>query len=514
MTTPKKLCVLGLALLLPSCAKSYREEFLRRAKAKGWTEAQQYTALHYSYRLLFGRENPDKTYGVLYSRLPLERLVETIDKDLKNIGEVLGYEYPDTVKWVDAFELREYFERQERIYLTRRDRVRTAQLNQEFQEIMGTKSSWGHRDEFGYDHSKGYDPKILLLPSPLETYTFDSAIINDAKAKGILEEIERYTVNHKRTLDRKEQDPLYPDDPNQFIWRARQYALEIVKYKLRVEGEKPQDNLGNYVEGYRIRDDGTKESRPCLRAFLDGRGSYAVAVLDDDIENRDVGFGLPDFVERTSEGDIMSSNLIARLFPEDPRWKRVRPYEPPIRVEIARVGQEVELWEKAQDPKGWMVPISYKLASDEDNYNVRLKLKLPKNHQENHGKHKLFEIEYFVKEWTDGSQYNPSAGRVWEYFKPKAPFNEKLARLETVASEDTKKVRFVFVDGREDTGYVTPVPNRFIGEKPEAIAFTLGERRWLIKDEDGDGIYEKKKQISDRVDVETGLYSNEHSHYR
>jgi hypothetical protein len=241
---------------------------------------------------------------------------------------------------------------------------------------------------------------------------------------------------------------------------------------------------------------------------LDGRGGYALVLIDADQEGKDIGFGLPDTMERVSEDRVLGDDTFARLFPNDEGYKRVEPKLPPVRMEIAKVGQPVDPWEKSDDPKGWKAPSPTYKQGMGDNFNVRLVFKKKKN-DEGHMHDPANELEYVVKEYTLGNdRYKAASSRVWEYYAPKSPYNEKLLRGEVRDSENTKKVNFVFPDGTEDAKFVTPGSNRVIGDKPVMIAYNRNETtRWLLKDEDGDGVFEKKREIP-MPRESTGYYSS------
>lgn len=499
----KRLLAVVLAIsFLSGCAKSYRTEFEKLAKKQGWTKDETLAAYYYSLRLYLGKEGDDKKFTVLYSRLPMAEVSKQADKYLNDLSEALSYNDPEWNKYIDTHGLRKGFEHDELVFKAIRDTVRTAELNSLFRRLVGETSPYsGSFDEYGYNHDVGYDGSIFKVEDLKVKFPFENKVISEAKARGVLVPVETFTVSHYREYDRKEPDPNYPDEPNKFVWRSAKMGLEVKKYKIIVQGERPDNNYGDYLEAYRVLD-GKKETEPALRAFLDGKAGMAVAVIDVDKQDQ-AGFSLPDLVESVSESRLMSEETVAKLFPDDKKSRRVEPKLPPIRVEIAKAGASYELWETSTDPNGWGVPFTYWSEPWRDNYNVRVVLK--NGTSPHHGDGRL-EVEYFTKEWTSGSRYQASVGRVVEYYLPKDPFDKKLVGVRVLHNENTKKLSIILPDGNERVGLVTPGSNVFIKDKPTQIAYTLGENRWLIRDEDGDGKYEKRRKISESYEVSTGSY--------
>jgi len=500
--------VVWLALLLVACAPSYRLKFEEQAKKEGWTKNEVKASYYYSFRVLFGKPNEDGTFGILYSRLPKAEVVKQIDRRLKDLADILNPKNERLNRYIKEFGLGEHFERQEKIFKAIRARMLTAHLHDTFEDLLRQRRWYsGKRDKYGYDHSRGYDLQIFLVGDLGEMFPFKSKLIEEVRQKGWLKEVERSTFEHYRKFDRKEPDPNFPDDPRKFLWQSKKYALEVVKYKIMVPGEKPENNFGNYVEVFRLNDNGRKESAPAIKAFLDGKGSSAVAVIDINKE-QEVGFGLPDFVEKISESDLISPAMFERLFPNEEKYKRIEPKRPPIRLEIARVGEPIDTWEKADSPQGWTVPFSYKREPTPSNYNVRLKFKRKKSDEKTKDHDRLREIEYVMKEWFSNKESQWVIGQVVEYFRPKSPYSEPLVEAKVLFGENMKKVQVFLSDGTEKTVFVTPGPNVFIENEPEAVAYTLGKKRWFLKDEDGDGKYEKRKQISLELEHKISAYES------
>ena len=96
-------------------------------------------------------------------------------------------------------------------------------------------------------------------------------------------------------------------------------------------------------------------------------------------------------------------------------------------------------------------------------------------------------MEYIRKLWTGVGD-----GRVVEYYHLKPPYDQANLSDANVRGND---ISIVTVEGEVTQGVITPGSNKWIQDKPYEISYTLANNRWLIRDEDGDGKYEKKRQI-------------------
>jgi len=488
--------LLAVLLTAAGCAPSYRGEFQKLADREQWTTEQKRAALEYSYRY-FGKEQEGGAYTVLYSRLPKSEVTAQLDSFLSDLDELLNYRNESDREYLETFGLRPHFEQQEEVFRAIRARIRVAELHDVFEQMLGKRSYYSSsRDEHGFDHAMGYDPAILAIdPAKLgERFPFRNEVIDEAKKEGLLREVARFSLTQRRDLAFKEPDPDDPEDPNKYVWRKQSYELEMVSYKIITPGdEKPRDNNTNYAEVYRLIG-GKREDKPAIRAFLDGSGSTAIAVIDTQRQSDTTGYGLPDSVERIPESRLADAEMVARIFPDDPRIKRIQPKDPPVRVEIAKAGTEIDIWEKATTGEGWRVPFPYR-NEEGDNYTVALRFKKKKHGQGDGPAARLREVEYIEKRWKPTK---PCAGDVVEYFVPKDPFGKPVlaGRVVEIYNLPTK-LEFVFPDGTEETIVVTPGPNKAVRDKPEAVGYDFAGKRYVIKDEDGNGSYEKRKEVGE-----------------
>src|SRR5208282_368962 len=243
--------------------------------------------------------------------------------------------------------------------------------------------------------------------------------------------------------------------------------------------------------------------KPALKIFFPPSGGAAVVLIDVDREG-EPGFGLPDIIEKvyslTSVQDIIrQGTLVDALFQEKSAQKdRTVPPIEVFKIEIAKVDQPINVWEKAPTDVGYIVPFKYVTATG-DNYNVRIKFKAPKitsdSEAEAHAHSEYMMVEYIEKEYTTaGNRYQASQGAVTEYYRPKKEF-AGLVKAQVVYEDDTKKLDFIFPDGNEITGFVTSGENKFIESTPYAKAYAEGGKRFWIETSGGT-VYDKRKHVS------------------
>lgn len=483
--------IFGFVIFVLSGCQTYETESIDGYKSRGETQEESYVDYYSSFRNEFSEEvekDGKKIYVTKYSVLKLEDLERKLESSIAIIDQITDYKNQEDASFIDEFKLRKELENDRKILEAQLQRVKLARLHETFRGFTGT-SFHGASNENGK-----YDAKRIFWPKDLESafpFTFDK--IEDARERKILEEIEHNIDTSKRKLDKKEPDPLQLDDPNAFVWKSKDEAIEIISYKIS-NSEKHENSQSDYIEGFRIPD-GKKEKSPALKIFFPQGDSNGVIVLDTDKEN-EVGFGIPDIVETVSISKIADiwniGSIIPRLFTD--KEKRVVPKKPdlkPIGVEIARIGNPIDIWENSKDQNGWLVPFNYKNDIG-SNYKIRLKLEDVKSEMilNRH-------VEYIAKDWTGASSSTPSVGAVAEYFKPKPPFNENnLSSAEVKNSENPKMVSFVFENGTIETGIVTHVSNKFIEDYPYAIEYTEGQKRWRIEKDAGSSVFNKKKEVA------------------
>ncbi len=539
------LLIFVLICSATGCRPSYEDNFLKRARAKKYTEKQQYAAVQYSYRLKMARERTDepRVYDIAYNLLNYKDVRKRLDGVVSDFEQLLGYESEDDAKFVDLFGLRPYLEEQEKVLIEIRNRVKTLELKAVFDRLIGgggLSYSWNFPSVWsGSPFGAGWG--LNFYPSPLgddslsspssynikklfpakdfrSAYNFSIPQVDSAKTQKTLRKIETGALFLNRKYDRKEQDPLYPNDSNEFVWRTSNRKLGLVGFKIQDnEKEKPANNASDYMEVFRLSEKDTIETSPCVKLFrIEDR--KVVIVVDTDKEGKP-GYGLPDEVfdsdnswssgqQYESIKDVLRDEaLIASLFDEKKtNPNRIRPIKKKISVEIAKAEDPLDFWEDAPSKEGWLAPSGYKgpLA---DNYNVRIGFKKTKKASSGSMHAVTKEIEYFAKEWTTAdSKYRPASNSPTEYYYPKGDFagkNISEARVDDFVS--TKFVRVIFLDGSIRDGFIPPGDNNFIGNEPYAVLYEQGENWWMIKKSDGSSVFDKRRKASPPKEL-TGWY--------
>jgi len=493
-----KFAILASLFSLAGCAPPYRQKFWDEGAEKSWTEKQKLAAFAYADRIFWAQSKGENQFVIVYGRVPVAKIREQLDKVQEDLKQILDPKSDDNRKYIETFGLRKDLEHEEEVTGATYARIRAAELDTQFKQDMGQVPTSGPEA----DLAGGYNlRKIFMEQDVAKAFPFTSEQIEGAKKDGTLKAIETAEFDINRTYDRKETDPLHMDDPNEFVWKSSKRSIRLVNYKI-VTADKPQNNNGDYIEGT-VANDGVPESKPRLKIFFPPSGYLAVVLIDTDKEG-DPGFGIPDVLEQMGgigsvQDVIRQGNLLDTLFKPKPKEERADyPQAKLFKIEIAKVGQPIDPWQKSPDANGWIVPFKYQTTRG-DNFNVRIKFQKPvidpANPEAAHNTDYL-KIDYIEKEYTTaGQRYQASQGAVTEYYRPKGDF-AGLVKAQVVFNEDTKKLDFVFPDGSEITGYVTPGQNKFIEEKPYAKAFNEGGKRYWIEKSEDSGTYDKRRTVT------------------
>lgn len=494
-----KFALLASLFTLTSCAPPYRQKFWDEGNSKNWTEKQKLAAFAYADRIFWGQQKGESQFVLVYGRVPVAKVRAQLGTVLEDLKQILDPKSEDNKKYIETFRLRSDLEHEEEIAEATYARVRASELDAQFKQDIGQVPSYGPEAEL----VGGYNPRKIFLESDVtKAFPFTSEQIEGAKKDGTLKVIETVQISLNRVYDRKEADPLHTDDPNEFVWKSAKQAILLTNYKI-INQDRPDNNHGDYIEGVVVNDNAL-ESKPRLKIFFPASGDLAIVLIDNDKEG-EPGFGIPDILEQVSgltsvQDVIRQGTLLDALFKPKPKEERANiPETQLFKIEIAKVGQPVDLWEKSTDANGWIVPFKYQTTRG-DNFNVRIKFKKPvldsANPEAAHENMEYLKIEYVEKEYTvAGQRYQASPGAVTEYYKPKGDF-AGLVKAQVVTSEDTKKVDFVFPDGSEITGFVPAGQNKFIEDKPYAKAFNEGGKRYWIEKSSDSEVYDKRRVVS------------------
>ena len=514
--TIKKFLIGALAIItmmLGGCTPPYRQTFNDAGKEKGWTQKQTDAAFAYADRIFWSREVSENKYIIVYGKVPTSKVREQLEGSLKDLDAALDPKNAEMKQYLDTFKLRKDMEHDEEIAQAIYDRVHAAELQTQFKQKMGDISEYGPEAEM----AGGYNVRKIFVNKPLvDAFPFSSDVLDAAKKNGTLKQVSTLTLDESNQYDRKEANPKNPDDPNDFVWKARNQKLVLTEYKI-IDIEKPLDNKGDYIEGYRVID-GKQEQYPAIKVFFPPSGGSALLLIDAD-ENGMPGFGVPDVIEsissETNLQDLLHNDSLLNSLFDKKEGKKNRVVEEAqlFKVEIAPLGAKIDEWQKSPDAEGWIVPFKYtNLAGD--NYNVRIKYKSVKADiaadgypSAEHAHSMYLQIEYIEKEYTKtGDKYDPSAGRVIEYFRPKGDFAGKV-KAKVLHFDDTKKLQFEFEDGSIVEGFINPGKSKFIEDKPYAKSYNEGQKRWWIESSNNDGKYDKRKAVGQPKES-TGEYSD------
>jgi len=509
----KSLTAIAVTLvlgLLTACAPPYRKTFNDEGKAKGWTQKQTDAAFAYADRTFWSRELKENTYVISYGKVPTSKVREQLEGVLKDLDSGLDPKNAEMKQYLDTFKLRPDVEHDEEVAQAIYDRVRASELQGEFKQKMGDTPEYGIEAEL----SQGYNIRKIYVNKPLaEAFPFTSDQIDSAKKAGTLKAIATASLDYSNEYDHKEANPKNPDDTNDFVWKARHQKIVLTEYKI-VDVDKPLDNKGDYIEGYRVIE-GKQESRPALKVFFPTSGDMAILLVDLDEEGQP-GFGLPDIIETISDATdvtaiINDGSLLNSLFDKkEAKKNRVVEEAQLFKIEIAPLGAKIDEWQKAPSADGWLVPFKYANVLG-DNYNVRIKYKKLKMDSEemapDHAHTLYLEIEYVEKEYTKtGDKWEPSAGRVIEYYRPKKDFAGKV-KAQVLHFDDTKKVQFEFEDGSIVEGFINPGKSKFIEDAPYAKSYNEGQKRWWIEKSDSSNVFDKRKSVGQPKES-TGEYND------
>ena len=530
-------CV-GLMLFLAGCPKSYEGVLWDEALNKGLTEDEALTALFESYKYLLFKVNEDGSWQVDYSKWPIGYVEQMTADLLSGLDYLLSYKSKAWSKLIDALPgLRAYLEREEVKWRWVHQRVRHVRLHDYFVELMGTsgkssstsasssswESSWGSgaeaqghqitengdyetpdraliRSGTGVKRKKVYSSSgescytlSLLWPKTdlHKLYPFVADYVARAREEGTLRDVSHFLVLDYGQFGKAEVEP----STGRSYWEARVRGLDIVSYMVREDEEIPETNQVQYVEIYRVefevQPDGTytilsRESKPALKGFMSKYSNQIdVLVIDTDREG-DWGWGTPDVITRVSgvrEGRDLylyprwRSDVLDKLFQKAldraSEREKLRP-KPTLPVEIVyRKGFRFDVWEACPE-SGCVVPYDYK-SHDWDAKIIFV---------EGTESEELKQIEWFVKEYS-------SVRKVIEYYEPLPEFAGRDIR-EAIGYSNYWKVR------RAGQPTVEGDLELFAISTPKMIDYTdpgNPKKTWRLMDEDGDGIFEKRRAL-------------------
>lgn len=498
-----------LAMTLTACTPPYRQAFDDAATANNWDKKHELLAFAYADKVFWSKEQKDGQYVFLYSKVPVAKVAEQLASVLQDFDDVQSPKQQEWRKYGEVYNLKQDFTHEEAVEQTIYARVHAAELENQFKEQLGEMPAGPEGVAL-----QGYNIKRIYINKPLaEAFPFQSDQIEAAKKDGTLQQIEQATLVVNSKYDHKDINPNNPDDAEDFTWKGKDVSIQLTNYKI-ISTDKPTDNKGNYIEGYRILD-GKKETLPCLKIFFPPGGAAAI-VLVDPIREGEPGYGVPQILENLSnitdvEDVIQNGILLNSLFAEPKKDERNIPPAQVFKIEISPLNGKADAWQ--HNPAGYAVPFKYRLGIG-DNYNVRIVFSKPDYDPndpvaEEKALSGYMDVAWIAKEYTTAnSQVSSIPGQVIEYYHAKPGYDKNL-KAEVLHNDDTKKIEFQFPDGTTFDGEISPGSNKFIEDKPFAVAYTEGEgdngKRWWLEKSPGSDIYDKRKLISPPKE-ETGSY--------
>lgn len=498
------LLFLFAPLLAGGCATPFvvgcREEAKRtegefkytdRQAALACDRAQFYADPHL---ILFDKEK--KVWELNPNGLLTADLRKVIEDQVKSIDVLLGYadrEEADQIDWVKGF--RKGLEREEQIALEILRRLRFVDTYNEFTDKVGELPLSFRPSEVSYFFPAGrkfYSMKILYPPRRLEGIPFTAEYLETAKREGVLQLIDTFEVSSTRQFAKKIPH-LY--DANDFYWEDEGRGWLIQSFRVMSSKEKPADNIVHYIEIFRKKKDmNGPEEKPAVRGFMTAGGSkVSVFIVDYDREGT-AGYGTPDklvqtFTDVATGGDLFSNETLRNKLLEalydapqnNPRDKpeRKRPQDPQIYTEIVKMGEApIDLWEKGS----WSVPFEYKILST----NLEIKYHKPKTVEEQRleEKDKLKKIELFIQGFQQSGKKV-----VIEYWIPKDQYKDHNIMDASAYSATISLRRKGHAKEEADITH--------FGGRVKVVNYLYAGKWFQIVDEDGDEVFEKKREIAD-----------------
>lgn len=429
-------------------------------------------------------------------------LKQVLEDQAKSLDLLLSYRDREDADFIDWFKgFREGLEKQESIVLAILGRLNYVKTYNEFTDLVGELPARLRPSDASYFFPAGrkfYSPRLLYMIRSLEVVPFTAEYLETAKQNGTLKLVDTFDLRSVQQFAKKV-SRLY--DPNDFTWEKQDRGLALKAYRVMPDNEKPADNVVHYMEIFRYKPSGYQpdgreiEEKPAVRGFLAAGGStISVFVIDYDREGMP-GYGSPDAVIRTysnvtTGADIFTNPILREKILDAlydisqknnvrERPERRKPQDRTIYTAIVKMGEtQVDVWEQGT----WSVPFDYKNLSQ----NLRIEFKKPETADEKRVEEqdKIKQTRVLVREFSQSG-----TKVVLEYWTPKDEYAGRNIAHASV-SGDTFKMRRK--NGPEETGEIG-----YFGKGIRTIDYFFGGRWFRIIDENGDGVFEKKRNIAD-----------------
>ncbi|MBI2672024.1 hypothetical protein HYX16_03770 [Candidatus Woesearchaeota archaeon] len=426
------------------------------------------------------------TFQPNYSVISLEDRLMFLEERLNRINLMLNSKDKYDIDYIDGHNLRAHLEKTKKINEYFISRNKLAILYKEFRDLMNEPKD---NSEYYIPVESFSDLEIIFPGNDLSRklkFTTKS-VEKGLKEENIIEDLEVKVIYYEQ-----EDNPDYPKkDPN----NSRVVVKRERKIRLRTY-DFDKDNKEDYIDGYRLREDETPESKPAVKIFKPLHSSeLKVLVVDYDRETNKSGFGIPDEIKEVSgisKGSdfyLGSQETIESLFREMTKEKTLEAITdlPPMKAEIVEVG-EIKPDEYEINVEGWTTPDNYKLNGGK-NYDLWIKFK-----KEDLKEDEPKEIEYIAKRFhAPGNKDSDSQGRVVEFYRPRKEFLEGILMIEKNDEKHLVKIR-------KANGPIMEYVDSSVleGENPFKIEYDSGDFRETIEDQnktpEKNSIYETKRR--------------------
>jgi len=495
--------------LVQSC-RELATKPLEKEGIYGFTEEQAKAACAYGNRFIAGKFDKDtKLWSIDYANfITIEDVLKYVDDSLLSTDQLLSYEDKYMVRWIDFFEgFREALEKQEDQKRWVKARLTYVKNYNKFVDEVGEIDSGGVKKLLPHGR-KAYSLRLFYPQNTLRELRFVADYIESAKANDNLQLVNQFTF-----LDQKEfaEKIVEKDDIAKFKWKEHHRGWLIKAYKICTDGEPPIKSDIDYLEVYTAnfkKVAGSTEFDSFNENFVvsgfKSKDSETVNIFVVDYDySQVVGFS-PDnilkFYDKITKGNelyeeegLKTALLDVHYDPPvaEEKEHRKKPQQKPLYVEVVKMGQvsdKIKLWE--ENEKGFTVPFKYS-AHDPGKFEIETKVhwKKPETPEEKEilKNRDLKQIEYFKMFYKKGFTLNASV-KVIEYYIPKEQYSKRDVKSFYSYSGQITIQR---LDQPEEKASI-----KYFSEKVEAIDYEHGDRWYRIYDEDGDGVYEKRRKIA------------------
>ncbi len=497
------------------------------------------------------------TYEFNYNVLKDDEVLQVVEDMYSDVKDMLDYDGGISYqKYLKNSGRGDHLEKEEKILKYLKDMIREKVLHRKFERLTGGSSSWwsggswggGYYDDWMYDKKGDPDGKVQdkqakpgdetekalkknhedeaqeyygyggygngwgrsepedqfkvdekqkltladLFPNNRPKREFETDEVKKARERGDLNNgnFKVEEINTVIEFWEKVDNPQYLVDHGEKRWKFKKRRAGVSILGFNVDGDKEKKT--DYIEVFRLRPDGKRESKPAVKMFRpSGSERLEVIVADRDFEGEG-GYGVPDWVGRPdmfveNARDLMEFQELLDFIFQKKRDEEKRE-KPNIDLEM----------NKLYIVKAGTLPMNSFACGDEcferflpdykkgpngspTRYMVHVRRDIPDEIEEHEKMHKGFPIKWVALQYMGGRS------RVVEFYKVKKEFAGKDLKTNVFGTR---------VSIEDETGLIRNYDVKaVIEDKPYQIAFDRNrQKRWTIKDEDGDGkCFECKK---------------------